>query len=54
MVSTNYGKPVKMKGYFKMLQDKGVNVTNYIEQDGAGRTITHEDDEDEEYEEDDY
>jgi hypothetical protein len=46
-VSTNYGKPVKPKGTLKALQDRGIRIKNYSEKDGAGRTITHRKDDEE-------
>src|SRR5919107_3053528 len=55
--STNYGRPLKVRGTLKALQDRGIQIKNYNETDGAGNNITHnkyrhglneEDEEDEE------
>jgi hypothetical protein len=49
-VSTTYGKPVKVRGGLKELQNRGIKITNYSEKDGSGKTITHrKDDEEDEY-----
>jgi hypothetical protein len=49
-VSTTYGKPVKVRGGLKELQNRGIKVTNYRETDGSGKTITHrKDDEEDEH-----
>jgi len=39
--STNLGRPLKVRGALKALQNKGIKIKNYNETDGAGRTITH-------------
>jgi hypothetical protein len=58
--STNYGRPLKVRGTLKALQDRGIKIKNYQETDGAGNNITHnkyrhgledEDEDDEEIEE---
>ena len=50
--STNLGRPLRVRGALKALQNKGIKIKNYKETGGAGRTITHRPrDEDEEGEE---
>jgi hypothetical protein len=39
--STTYGKPVKVRGGLKELENRGIRIKNYRETDGAGKTITH-------------
>ena len=46
--STTLGKPQKVRGGLKELQDRGIRITNYDERDGAGKPIRHTKDEDEE------
>jgi hypothetical protein len=46
-LSTTYGKPIKVKGGLKELENRGIKIKNYRETDGAGRTITHRRDEEE-------
>jgi hypothetical protein len=47
--STKMGKPIKVSGGLKELQARGIKVTNYREEDGAGRRITHRREEEDEY-----
>jgi hypothetical protein len=46
-VSTTYGKPVKVRGGLKELENRGIRIKNYRETDGAGRRITHRKDDEE-------
>jgi hypothetical protein len=39
--STSYGRPPKVRGTLKALQDRGIKIKNYNETDGVGNTITH-------------
>jgi hypothetical protein len=46
--STTYGKPIKVRGGLKELENRGIKIKNYRETDGAGRTIAHRRDDGEE------
>jgi hypothetical protein len=48
-LSTTYGKPIKVSGGLKELENRRIKIKNYRETDGSGKTITHRRDEEDEY-----
>jgi hypothetical protein len=39
--STKMGKPIKVRGGLKELENRGIRIKNCRETDGSGKTITH-------------